>query len=102
MIDRLYEEADKIWHTEEVLPLQRQVNVDSDSKLKETLAEEGRSFDNMRSPSGSTSWRRRTSRKNKGPGKGRVPDLLRYYNEHYKNTNSTVLPRYLARAGCRG
>ena len=32
----------------EVLPLQREYKVDSESKLKEALAEEGRSLDNMR------------------------------------------------------
>ena len=48
MIDRLYEEADNFWRTHEVLPLQREYKVDSESKLKEALAEEGRSLDNMR------------------------------------------------------
>ncbi len=83
MIDRLYDEADKIWRTEEVLPLQRQLNVDSDSKLKETLAEEGRSFDTMRN-----SFRQYflaetfLHEKIKDRVKVELPDLLRYYNEH--------------------
>ena len=83
MIDRLYEEADKIWHTEEVLPLQRQYNVDSESKLKEALAEEGRSLDTMRQ-----SFRQYflaetyLHEKLRDRIKVELPDLLRYYNEH--------------------
>jgi len=86
MIDRLYEEADKIWHTEEVLPLQRQYNVDSESKLKEALAEEGRSLDNMRQ-----SFRQYflaetyLHEKLRDRIKVELPDLLRYYNEHLKD-----------------
>ncbi|HEX3446988.1 MAG TPA: peptidylprolyl isomerase [Isosphaeraceae bacterium] len=85
-IDRLYEEADKIWRTEEVLPLQRQYNVDSESKLKEALAEEGRSLDTMRQ-----SFRQYflaetyLHEKLKDRIKVELPDLLRYYNEHLRD-----------------
>jgi peptidyl-prolyl cis-trans isomerase SurA len=85
-IDRLYEEADKIWRKEEVLPLQRQYNVDSESKLKEALAEEGRSLDTMRQ-----SFRQYflaetyLHEKLKDRIKVELPDLLRYYNEHLRD-----------------
>ena len=86
MIDRLYDEADKIWRTEEVLPLQRHYNVDSEPKLKEALAEEGRSLDTMRQ-----SFRQYflaetyLHEKLRDRMKVELPDLLRYYNEHLQD-----------------
>jgi hypothetical protein len=83
MLDRAMEEADKIWRDEEVLPLERQYTVDSEQKLKEKLADEGRSLDAMRQ-----SFERfflaesYLHDKLRDRIKVELPDLLRYYSEH--------------------
>ena len=104
MIDRLYEEADNFWRMHEVLPLQREYKVDSESKLKEALAEEGRSLDNMRQ-----SFRQYflaetyLHEKLKDRIKVELPDLLRYYNEHLQDHEfDRPAADHLARAGRRG
>ena len=86
MIDRLYEEADNFWRTHEVLPLQREYKVDSESKLKEALAEEGRSLDNMRQSFRQCFLAETYLReKLRDRIKVELPDLLRYYNEHLQD-----------------
>ena len=83
MLDRAYETADKIWHEEEIVPLERKYNVDSEAKLKEKLAEEGRSLDAMRQ-----NFRQYflaesyLHEKLKDRLNVELPDLLKYYNEH--------------------
>jgi len=82
-LDRAFEEADRVFREEEVLPLERQYTVDSEQKLKEKLAEEGRSLDAMRQ-----SFQRYflaesyLHEKLRDKLKVELPDLLRYYNEH--------------------
>ena len=48
MLENLYETADKVFYDNEVLPLQRQYNVENERQLKERLAEDGKSLDGMR------------------------------------------------------
>jgi peptidyl-prolyl cis-trans isomerase SurA len=82
MLDRVFEEADRIWHDDEIIPLQRQYAVDSEQKLKEKLAEEGRSLDAMHQ-----SYQRAFLAENylrerlRDRMKIELPDLLRYYND---------------------
>ena len=82
MLDRVFEEADRIWHDDEIIPLQRQYAVDSEQKLKERLAEEGRSLDAMHQ-----SYQRAFLAENylrerlRDRMKIELPDLLRYYND---------------------
>jgi peptidyl-prolyl cis-trans isomerase SurA len=83
MLNRAYEVADKIWHDEEVLPLERRYSIDSETKLKEKLAEEGRSLDGMRQ-----NFRQYflaqtfLHEKIKDRLNVDLPDLLKYYNDH--------------------
>jgi peptidyl-prolyl cis-trans isomerase SurA len=85
MLDRAIEEADKLWRDEEVLPLERQYTVDSEQKLKEKLADEGRSLDAMRQAFEryflAESY---LHDKLRDRIKVELPDLLRYYSEHAK------------------
>ena len=87
MLDQVNQEADKVFHEQEVLPLQRKFNVDSEAKVKEKLAEQGRSLEAMR-----LSFRQvflaqsYLYQKVKDRTKVDLPDLLKYYNEHvYKH-----------------
>ncbi len=83
MLDRAYETADKVWREEEIVPLERKYMVDSEAKLRERLAEEGRSFDAMRQ-----NFRQFflaetfLHEKIKDRLNVELPDLLRYYNDH--------------------
>jgi parvulin-like peptidyl-prolyl isomerase len=83
ILEQAYQEADKIFAEQEVLPLQRRFNVDSEAKLKQKLAENGRSLEAMR-----LSFRQVflaqsfMYQKLKDRLKVELPDLLKYYNEH--------------------
>jgi parvulin-like peptidyl-prolyl isomerase len=83
MLETVNQEADKVFHEQEVLPLQRKFNVDSEAKVKEKLAEQGRSLEAMR-----LSFRQvflaqsYMYQKIKDRTKVELPDLLKYYNEH--------------------
>ncbi len=83
MLENANQEADKIFAEQEILPLQRKFNVDSEAKLKEKLAENGRSLEAMRS-----SFRQvflaqsYMHEKLKDRLKVELPDLLKYYTEH--------------------
>ena len=48
VLARVYEEADRIWHDNEILPLEREYNVDNEQQLSERLASRGRSLEAMR------------------------------------------------------
>jgi parvulin-like peptidyl-prolyl isomerase len=83
MLDRVNEEADKIFEEITVAPLKRQFNVDSTTKLKERLADQGRSLDAMRRSFrqiflGESYLRERI----KDRMKVDLPDQLKYYHEH--------------------
>ena len=83
MLEQVYQEADKIFYEQEVLPLQRKYSVDSEAKVKERLAEEGRSLEAMR-----LSFRQvflaqsYMYQKLKDRLKVELPDMLKYYNDH--------------------
>jgi peptidyl-prolyl cis-trans isomerase SurA len=83
MLERAYEIADKIWHEEEVVPLERKLNVDSEAKLREKLAEGGRSLDAMKQ-----NFRQYFLAQHYLHEKLRdrlsveLPDLLKYYNDN--------------------
>jgi peptidyl-prolyl cis-trans isomerase SurA len=83
MLERAYETADKVWHDEEVVPLERRYTVDSEPKLKEKLAEDGRSLDAMRQNFRqyflAQSYLHEKLKDRLGV---ELPDLLKYYNEH--------------------
>ena len=81
-------EADKIFYEQEILPLQRKYNVDSEAKVKERLAEQRRkSLEAMR-----LSFRQvflaqsYMYQKIKDRLKVELPDMLRYYNDHVYKT----------------
>ena len=83
MLEQLFQEADKIFHDQEILPRQVKYNVDNEAKVKERLAEEGRSLEAMR-----LSFRQYflsqvfMNQKLRDRFKVELPDLLKYYNEH--------------------
>jgi parvulin-like peptidyl-prolyl isomerase len=83
MLEKAYEEADRVFREQEIIPLQRKYNVDSEAKVKERLAEEGRSLEAMR-----LSFRQYflsqgfMIQKIKDRFKVELPDLLKYYNQH--------------------
>jgi peptidyl-prolyl cis-trans isomerase SurA len=82
-LGQVYQEADKFWRDQEVLPLERRYNVDSEYKLKERLAEEGRSLDAMRLEFRQVFLAESyLQQKLKEHLKVELPDLLKYYNEH--------------------
>jgi parvulin-like peptidyl-prolyl isomerase len=86
MLDLIYQEADKEFHDDEVLPLQRRLSVDSEAKVKEKLAERGRSLDAMRRSHRQVFLARSYMyQKLKDRIKVELPDMLRYYNEHLYN-----------------
>ncbi len=82
MLDRVYEEADKVFHDNEVAPLQHRWGLDSEQQVNERLAEKGKSLDAMRK-----SFRQYflaesyLHEKVKDHLKVELPELLRYYNE---------------------
>ncbi len=83
MLDRVNEEADKMFEDMTILPLERQFNVDSVHKVKERLAEEGRSLDALERSFrqvflGETYLRQKIQDRLKVD----LPDKLRYYSEH--------------------
>jgi len=83
LLDRVYQEADQIWHDSEILPLQRKYNVDNEQQLKEKLAGQGRSLDAMRQSFRQTFLAETFIRqKLRDRGNVELPDLLKYYNEH--------------------
>ncbi|MGO9464568.1 MAG: peptidylprolyl isomerase, partial [Isosphaeraceae bacterium] len=82
--DRFMEMADRWWRDEELPPRKRAYNVDTEQQLREKLAEQGRSLESMRQ-----SFRQEflaegfLHEKLKDKMSVELPDLLRYYNEHY-------------------
>jgi parvulin-like peptidyl-prolyl isomerase len=85
MLDRFYEESDQVFREREILPLQRQYACDSESQLKERLAQSGRSLNQMQQ-----SFRQSFLADQflymtiKDKTKVELPDLLKYYDEHVK------------------
>jgi peptidyl-prolyl cis-trans isomerase SurA len=83
MLARINEEADKIFHDNEIVPLERKHNVKTEEQLKERLAASGRSLDAMRQ-----SFRQMflaesfIQQKLRDKVSVELPDLLKYYNEH--------------------
>jgi len=83
VLDRINEEADRIWHDNEILPLQREYNVDSEQQLKERLASRGRSLDSMRQSFRQLYLSRSfLHEKLRDRVNVELPDLLKYYEEH--------------------
>ncbi len=82
--DRFMEMADRWWRDEELPPMKRAYNDETEQQLREKLAEHGRSLE-----------MKRQAFKQEFLGEGflheklkdkmsvELPDLLRYYNEHY-------------------
>jgi peptidyl-prolyl cis-trans isomerase SurA len=83
VLSRINEDADKFWHDNEIVPLEREYNVDTEQQLKERLARQGRSLDAMHQ----TFRQLHLSRgylheKLKDKINVELPDLLKYYDEH--------------------
>jgi peptidyl-prolyl cis-trans isomerase SurA len=82
MLDQLYEAADKVFRDNEIAPLLRRFNLDSEQQLSERLAEKGRSLESMRQ-----AFRQYflaesyIHEKLKDHLKIELPELLKYYNE---------------------
>jgi parvulin-like peptidyl-prolyl isomerase len=82
MLDGLYEEADRVFRENEVAPLLRKFNLESEQQLSDRLAENGRSLDAMRQ-----AFRQYflaesyIHQKLKDHLKIELPELLKYYNE---------------------
>jgi peptidyl-prolyl cis-trans isomerase SurA len=82
-IEEFNQDADRVFHDDQVVPLLRKYSVDSDYKLKERLADEGRSLDAMR-----LSFRQNYMAESYMYSKLRdrvkvdLPEMLRYYNVH--------------------
>ena len=83
MLDSVNKAADEMWHDNDVLPLERKFNVETELQLKEKLAGQGRSLDTMRQ-SFRQSFLAETYIRQKLRDRVNVelPDLLKYYNEH--------------------
>ena len=83
MLELIYQDADRIFRENEIPSLQRKLNVDSEAKVKERLAERGRSLEGMRLTFREVylaeSYR---YQKIKDRLKVELPDLLKYYNDH--------------------
>ncbi|MFI5455141.1 MAG: peptidylprolyl isomerase [Isosphaerales bacterium] len=80
---RIFEEADRIWHDNEILPLEREYNVDNEQQLSERLAGRGRSLEAMKQSFRQLYLSRGfLHEKLKDRVNVELPDLLRYYNEH--------------------
>ena len=83
MLDQVYEKSDEMWHVNEILPLERKYNVDSELQLKEKLAAESRSLDAMKESFRQTFLAKiYLDQKLRDRVNVELPDLLRYYNEH--------------------
>ncbi len=82
MLERINEESDRLFYDQEIVPLQRKYHVDTEAKVKEKLAEEGRSLEAMR-----LSFRQTQlsgaymGQKIRDRLKVELPDLLKFYNE---------------------
>ncbi len=83
--DQFMEVADKIWHEEQLPPLEYHYAVDSEPLLKEKLKEQGVSLETMHQ-----TFRQYfiaesfLHEKIKDRLKAELPDLLRYYSEHVR------------------
>ncbi len=83
MLGKIYEDSDKLFREQEIEPLLRKYHVDSEAKVKEKLAEEGRSLEAMR-----LSFRQTQlsgaylGSKIKDRMKVELPELLKFYNEN--------------------
>jgi peptidyl-prolyl cis-trans isomerase SurA len=83
VLDRIYEDADKYWHDNEIVPLEREYNVETEQQLKERLARQGRSLDAMHQNFRQLNLcRDYLHAKLKDRINVELPDLLKYYNEH--------------------
>jgi peptidyl-prolyl cis-trans isomerase SurA len=80
--DRFLETVDRVWRSEELPPLKRRYNVDTDQQLRDKLAEQGRLLESMR-----LSFRQSALAdfflhdRLKDKLGVELPELLRYYNE---------------------
>jgi parvulin-like peptidyl-prolyl isomerase len=85
LIERFNEEADRIFHESEVVPLMRQYQVDNEYQLKEKLAPQGRSLAQMQQDFRQM-WLADQYLHSRLTTKVKVdlPDLLKYYDEHVK------------------
>ena len=85
MLNSIYEEADQRFRESEILPLQRKFNLDSESQVKEKLAEQGRSLPEMQQ-----AFRQMYIGEMylhsilRDKVKVELPDMLKYYSEHVK------------------
>ncbi len=92
MLDQVYEKSDEMWHVNEILPLERKYNVDSELQLKEKLAAESRSLDAMKESFRQTFLAKiYLDQKLRDRVNVELPDLLKYYNEHL-NTHEFARP----------
>jgi len=83
-LDHFMEMADRWWRDEELPPMKRAYNVDTEQQLREKLAEQNRSLESLRQ-----SFRQEflaqgfLHDKLKDKMAVELPDKLRYYDEHY-------------------
>ncbi len=83
MLNSIYEEADQRFRESEVLPLQRKYSLDSESQVKEKLAEQGRSLPEMQQ-----AFRQMYLGEMylhsilRDKVKVELPDMRKYYSEH--------------------
>jgi parvulin-like peptidyl-prolyl isomerase len=85
LLDRFNDESDRIFRQTEIIPLQRQYQVDTEYQLKEKLAAQGRSITQMQQDFrqmflADQYLHSKLSNKIKVD----LPDLLKYYDEHVK------------------
>ncbi len=83
MLNSIYEEADQRFRESEVLPLQRKLNLDTESQVKEKLAEQGWSLSEMQQ-----AFRQKYIGEMylysilRDKIKAELPDMRKYYSEH--------------------
>jgi peptidyl-prolyl cis-trans isomerase SurA len=82
-LDKFMEMADRVWREDQLPPLQYHYAVDNEHRLRERLAEEGRSLDSMRQAFRQDFLAQGfLHEKLKDRVKVELPDLLRYYQDH--------------------
>src|SRR5262249_13623519 len=85
LLDRFNEESDRIFRQTEIVPLQRQYQVDTEYQLKDKLAAQGKSLAEMQEDFRQMFLADQyLHSKLSAKVKVDLPDLLRYYNEHMK------------------
>jgi parvulin-like peptidyl-prolyl isomerase len=81
--DRFLEIADRAWREEELAPLKRRLNVESDQQIREKLAEQSRSLEAMRQNFIQAGLAEHfLHEKIKDKLTVELPELLQYYNHH--------------------